>query len=158
MPRRAALQTADREQQLDYVADHLLTRAAVLVRLLVKQVRSKEFSRTEMQVLGILDEAPRSITELTELEGTAQPTMTLLVKRLEKKGWVRREGLPHDGRVALISLTESGREAFRRFRARFLAAMRADLQGLSDEQLEALLAATETLGSFLVDLQGRVGR
>jgi DNA-binding MarR family transcriptional regulator len=149
---------SDREQNLDYVAEHLLSRAAVLVRLLVKQVRSKEVSRTEMQVLGLLDERPRRITELTELEGTAQPTMTLLVKRLEKKGWVQREGLPDDGRVALISLTEVGRAAWTRFRAQFLAAMRADLQVLSEEQLGALLNATETLGSFLDELQRRVGR
>ncbi|HEY2398630.1 MAG TPA: MarR family transcriptional regulator [Solirubrobacteraceae bacterium] len=150
--------SSKREQQLDYVAEHLLSRAAVLVRLLVKQVRSKEVSRTEMQVLGLLDEGPRRITELTELEGTAQPTMTLLVKRLEKKGWVEREGLPDDGRVALISLTEAGRAAWRRFRAQFLAAMRADLDVLSEEQLGALLDATETLGSFLDELQRRVGR
>jgi DNA-binding MarR family transcriptional regulator len=150
--------SSEREQQLDYVAEHLLSRAAVLVRLLVKQVRSKEVSRTEMQVLGLLDEGPRRITELTELEGTAQPTMTLLVKRLEKKGWVEREGLPDDGRVALISLTEAGRAAWRRFRAQFLAAMRADLQVLSEEQLGSLLDATETLGSFLDELQRRVGR
>jgi DNA-binding MarR family transcriptional regulator len=149
---------SDREQNLDYVAEHLLSRAAVLVRLLVRQVRSKEVSRTEMQVLGLLDEGPRRITELTELEGTAQPTMTLLVKRLEKEGWVRREGLPDDGRVAVISLTKAGSVAYARFRAQFLAAMRADLRLLSDQQLRALLDATETLGSFLDELQQRVGR
>jgi DNA-binding MarR family transcriptional regulator len=147
-----------REQQLDHIAEHLLTRAAVLVRLLVKQVRNKEVSRTELQVLGLLDEGPRRITELTELEGTAQPTMTLLVKRLEKKAWVRREGLPDDGRVALIILTEAGRAAWRSFRAQYLAAMRADLEALSEEQIDALLDATDTLGSFLDELQKRVGR
>jgi DNA-binding MarR family transcriptional regulator len=149
------LPSTDREEHLGYVAEHLLSRAAILVRLLVKQVRSKEFSRTEMQVLGILEEGPRRITELTELEGTAQPTMTLLVKRLEGKGWVRRGGLPHDGRVAMISLTKEGGAAFRGFRAQFLAAMRADLQELSDERLEELAGATDVLGSFVEELQRR---
>src|SRR3984893_14802296 len=128
----------ERAAQVDYVAEHLPSRAALLVRLLVKQVRSSEISRTEMEVLSILREGQRRITELTELEGVAQPTMTLLVKRLEEKGWVRRDGLPEDGRVAMISLTEAGRTAQQKFRARFLAAMRADLQGLSDQQLQAL--------------------
>jgi DNA-binding MarR family transcriptional regulator len=149
---------AERVEQVDYVAEHLLSRAAVLVRLLVKQVRSGEISRTEMEVLSILAEGPRRITELTALEGIAQPTMTLLVKRLQEKGWVRREGLPEDGRVVMISLTKAGSTAQEKFRAQFLAALRADLQELSDQQLEELSAATEILSSFVDDLQQRAGR
>jgi DNA-binding MarR family transcriptional regulator len=145
----------ERAEEVDYVAEHLPSRAAILVRLLVKQVRNREISRTEMEVLGILREGPQRITELTELEGIAQPTMTLLVKRLQEQGWVQREGLPDDGRVVMISLTEAGRAAQQKFRAQFLAAMRTDLQELSDQQLQALSAATETLSSFVDDLQQR---
>lgn len=145
-------------ERIDYVAEHLLSHAALLVRLLVKQVRSREISRTEMEVLSTLREGSRKITELTELAGIAQPTMTLLVKRLEEKGWVRREGLPDDGRVVMISLTRAGSAAQEKFRAQFLAALRADLQELSDSQLQALSAATETLSSFVDDLQKRTGR
>ncbi len=145
-------------EPVDYVAEHLLSRAALLVRLLVKQVRSKEISRTEMEALSILTEGPRKVTELTELTGIAQPTMTLLVKRLQEKGWVRREGLPDDGRVAMISLTKAGSTAQETFRAQFLAALRADLQGLTDQQLKELSAATETLSSFVDDLRQRAGR
>jgi len=32
--------------------------------------------------------------------------MTLLVKRLGEKGWVRRAGLQADGRVAMVALIE----------------------------------------------------
>jgi DNA-binding MarR family transcriptional regulator len=149
---------AQRAEQIDYVAEHLLSRAAILVRLLVKQVRSSEISRTEMEVLSILREGPRRITELTELEGIAQPTMTLLVKRLQEKGWVEREGLPDDGRVVMVSLSESGIAAQQKFRAQFLSAMRTDLHELSDQQLQALAAATEILSSFVDDLQQRAGR
>jgi DNA-binding MarR family transcriptional regulator len=148
----------DRAERLGYVAEHLLSRAALLVRLLVKQVRTGEISRTEVEVLSILREGPRRITELTELEGVAQPTMTLLVKRLQENGWVQREGLPDDGRVAMITLTDAGAAAQQRVRAQFLTAMRSDLQELSDQQLRELSAATETLGSFVDDLQQRAGR
>jgi DNA-binding MarR family transcriptional regulator len=150
--------TSSQAEQIDYVAEHLLSRAAVLVRLLVKQVRSREISRTEMEVLSILADGPRKITELTELEGIAQPTMTLLVKRLQEKGWLQREGLPEDGRVAMISLTKAGSTAQEKFRAQFLAALRADLRELSNQQIKELLAATKTLSSFVDDLQQRAGR
>lgn len=111
-----------------------------------------------MEVLSILVDGPRKITELTELAGIAQPTMTQLVKRLCEKGWVRREGLPEDGRVVMISLTKAGATAQEKFRAQFLTALRADLQELPDQQLEDLSAATETLSSFVDDLQRRTGR
>jgi DNA-binding MarR family transcriptional regulator len=158
MPTTSIARETEREEQLDYVAEHLAPRAAVLVRLLVRQVRSSEISRTEMEVLSILTDGPRRITELTELEGIAQPTMTLLVKRLQEKGWVKREGLLDDGRVVLVSLTEAGGAAQQRFRAQFLQAMRTDLQELSDQELQALSAATGTLSSFVDDLQQRTGR
>jgi DNA-binding MarR family transcriptional regulator len=147
-----------RDDQLDYVASHLLPRAALLVRLLVKQVREKEISRMEGEVLGILSDGPRRITELAELEGVAQPTMTLLIKRLERNGWVAREGLPEDGRVVMVNITDAGGAVFEVFRRRFLAALRIDLEGLSDAQLAALLTATETLGSFVDELQQGVAR
>ncbi len=148
----------DRSEQIDYVASHLLSRAALLVRLLVKQVRSREMSRTEGEVLSILREGPRRITELAELEGVAQPTMTLLIKRLEQRGWVDREGLAEDGRVVMVSITAAGESVAEAFRARFLAALRIDLGELSDEQLAALFDATETLGSFVDVLQQEGGR
>ena len=158
MPNTSIARKTERLERVDYIAEHLPRRAAVLVRLLVKQVRSREISRTEMEVLSILTEGPRRITELTELEGIAQPTMTLLVRRLQKKDWVKRDGLPEDGRVVLVSLTEAGAAAQQRLRTQFLQAMRTDLQELSDQELQALSAATGTLSSFVEDLQQRAAR
>ncbi|HEV2943888.1 MAG TPA: MarR family transcriptional regulator [Solirubrobacteraceae bacterium] len=153
MPRAIGTVDSERAEQVDYIAENLLPHAAILVRMIVKQVRSREISRTEMEVLSILRDGPRRITELAELEGVAQPTMTLLVKRLELRGWVERDGLRDDGRVVIISLTEAGAAAQLRFRAQFLAAMRSDLQQLSDQQLQELSAATETLSSFVDELR-----
>jgi len=147
-----------RSERVDYVAEHLLSRAGLLVRLLVKQVRNWSFVRTEMEVLAILTEGPRRITELSELEGVAQPTMTALVKRLEKKGWVERDGMPDDGRVVMIGLTQAGAAAREHYREQFLATMRADLEALSDRQLAELAKATRTLSSFVEDLQERAAR
>jgi DNA-binding MarR family transcriptional regulator len=148
----------ERAAQIDYVTSNLLSRAGLLVRLLVKQVRNREISRTEGGVLCILSDGPRRVTELAELEGVAQPTMTLLIKRLEQRGWVTRCGMPEDGRVVMVALTEAGSAVEQAFRAQFLGALRSDLEELSDEQLVALASATETLGSFVDVLQQRVGR
>jgi DNA-binding MarR family transcriptional regulator len=156
--RNMSARIESRAERVDFVAEHLLSRSALLVRLLVKQVHAPEISRTEVEVLSILTEGSRRITELAELEGVAQPTMTLLVKRLEEKGWVYRERLPDDGRVVMIAITDAGGAAQQRFRERFLAALRTDLGDLSDEQLDDLATAARTVSSFVDELQQRAGR
>src|SRR3954452_11190128 len=145
--------SALRAERVEYVAGHLLGHAALLTRLLVRQV-GPDVSRTEAGVLRTLVGAPRRITELAELEGLAQPTMTLLVQRLEQRGWVRRERHADDGRVVLVSLTDAGETTLEGFRAQVLDALRSQLDAMSDEEIAELEAATETLGSLVDALQG----
>jgi DNA-binding MarR family transcriptional regulator len=141
-----------RAERVDHVAGHLLQHAALVTRLLVKQVPG-EITRTEGGVLHTLTGAPRRITELAELEGLAQPTMTLLVQRLEQRGWVTRERHAEDGRVVLVSITEAGAATLERFRAQVGTALRAHMDAMSDEQVAALETATESLGSLVDTLQ-----
>jgi len=147
--------TALRAERVEYVAGHLLGHAALLTRLLVRQVRP-DVSRTEAGVLRTLTDAPRRITELAELEGLAQPTMTLLVQRLEQRGWVERKRHPRDGRVVLVSLTDAGSTTLEGFRTQVLAALRSHLDAMPDEEIAELEAATETLGSLVDTLQSGV--
>jgi DNA-binding MarR family transcriptional regulator len=141
-----------RSAQIDYVSSELLSRAALLTRLLVRQVDA-ELSRTELGLLRTLSDGPRRITELAELEGLAQPTMTILIKQLEKEGLVRRERRSDDGRVVLVDLTESGRVALEDYRGRVRTAIGVYLAEISDEQVDQLAAATETLAQLVTLLQ-----
>jgi DNA-binding MarR family transcriptional regulator len=138
-----------RAERIDYVAEQLLPHAAIVTRLLVKQVKGEEISRTEAGVLSTLVAAPRRITELAELEGLAQPTMTLLVQRLEQRGWVRRDRRADDGRVVIVSLTEAGSTTLEEFRAQVGAVLRVHMEAMSDEQIAALETATDALGSLV---------
>ena len=148
MTRRSSTLDARRAERIGYVADQLLPHAAVVTRLLVKQVDG-DISRTEAGVLSTLIAAPRRITELAELEGLAQPTMTLLIQRLEQRGWVKRERRAHDARVVLVSPTEAGSATLEKFRAQVGAALRVHMDAMSDEQVAALETATEALGSLV---------
>ena len=148
MTRRPSKLDTLRAERIDYVAEQLLPHAAIVTRLLIRQVNG-EISRTEAGVLSTLIAAPRRITELAELEGLAQPTMTLLVQRLEQRGWVTRERRAEDGRVVLAVLTEAGSVTLEEFRAQVGAALRAHMDAMSDEQVAALETATEALGSLV---------
>jgi DNA-binding MarR family transcriptional regulator len=144
-----AARATDRSSWIEYVSTDLLARALVLSRLLAKRVNS-ELSLTEASVLNTLSDGPRRITELAELEGLAQPTTTLLVKRLEDLGLVRRERQSDDGRVVLVSLEQAGAAALEDFRAQFSALLRSNLAAATtDEQIESLAAAAETLESLI---------
>jgi DNA-binding MarR family transcriptional regulator len=156
MTRTATSSNAVRAERIDYVAGHLLPHAALLTRLLIKEVRG-ELSRTEGGVLNTLSGGPRRITELADLEGLAQPTMTLLVQTLEQRGWVKRKRPADDGRVVLVSLTAAGKAALEEFRTQFGAALRAHMDTMPAEQISALETATETLGSLVRVLQSAAG-
>src|SRR5882757_389878 len=137
-----------RSAQIDYVSSELLPRVALLTRLLFRQIDA-ELSRTELGLLRTLSDGPRRITELAELEGLAQPTMTIMIKQLEQEGLVQRERRSDDGRVVLVDLTERGRVALDDYRERIRAAMGAYLAEISDEQVDRLVAATETLAQLV---------
>ena len=150
----SARRIRDRSAQIDYVSSELVPRAALLTRLLVKQVDTGR-SRTELGVLKTLSDGPRRITELAELEGLAQPTTTILIKQLEQQGLVKRERRSDDGRVVLVDLTESGRVELEDYRERVREAIGAYLTEISDEQIDQLAAATETLAQLVTLLQQR---
>jgi len=144
--------TGTRTERIDYVSSQLLPGVALLTRLLVRQLGGT-WSRTEVSLLNTLSYGPRRITELAEFERLAQPTMTQLVKRLERDGLVTRERRADDGRVVLVDLTAAGIAAVEGFRAQASAALATCLAEMPDERVEALAVATETLAHLVTVLQ-----
>ncbi len=141
-----------RSEQIDYVSRELLGRAALLTRLLVRQLGG-ELSRTEVGLLKTLDGGSRRITELAELESLAQPTITILITQLEEKELVTRTRLSGDGRVVHVNLTENGKVALEDYRGRIRAVLGGYLAEIADEQVEALATATETLAQLVEVMQ-----
>src|SRR5690242_12535561 len=138
----------DRIEQAQYVSTHLLLHVGLLLRMLDREIDCR-LTRTEAGVLRSLADGPRRITDLAELEGLAQPTTTLLVKRLEEQGLVRRERQADDQRVVLVWLTDEGTAAYEDYRALAFAALRTYLDAMTDAQLKGLAAATDALGELI---------
>jgi DNA-binding MarR family transcriptional regulator len=148
------IDTLSRSDLIDHVSKQLLPDAALLVRLLVRELGG-ELSRTEIGLLGTLSRGPDRITDLAELEGLAQPTMTSLVKQLEQRGLVRRDRHADDGRVVLVHLTDSGAAALEDYRARARELLGNYLVEIPDEQVQALAGATVALAELVELLQQR---
>ena len=137
-----------RDRHLDEIAEALPLRAATLSRLFLTRT-SVAVSRTEVGVLYELSEQPRRITELAAREAVTQPAITLLVNRLEDRGWVRRGPDPLDGRAVLVEITPRGRETIERLRAEYRALLHKDMAALDDDDIETLARAVEILDGLI---------
>ena len=147
--------TADRPRDhdaLDRLAVSLVQQTGLLSRLVFLRL-DVGVSRTEASLLARLDDGPARITALAELDGLAQPTVTLLVKSLESEGLVRRERSPEDGRVVLVSLTPAGREALELVRTAYRARVRACLTGLPSGDIARLEGAVDAMASLIERVQ-----
>jgi DNA-binding MarR family transcriptional regulator len=142
-----------REEAVEHVATTLLPQASLLQRLVAKQA-CWTLTRSEGSVLSTLSEAPQRITALAELEGLAQPTVTIMVKRLEERGWVARDKDSCDGRVVVVSITEAGSEALECFREQYRCLLREQMALMNDEQIAELVRATAALSGMVEALQG----
>lgn len=68
-----------------------------------------QFSLTYSQYIALLslwEHAPMSVKELGEELNLDSGTLTPMLRRMEKSGWVTRTRLPEDERTVMIGLTE----------------------------------------------------
>lgn len=145
---------ARREDAIEELAEALLPRASRLTRLLLRP-GSRALSRTEGGVLATLASGSRRITELADSEALAQPTVTQLVDRMQRRGLVARERSAEDGRVVLVSIAPRGRELLDQTREQYRALLREAVRELPDDDVGALVAATATLQRLIDVLQRR---
>lgn len=141
-----------RDERIAEIARELIPLASQLTRLALRRTGG-EVSRSEGGVMRTLSAGPRSITELAELEGLAQPTMTTLVNGLERRGWVARRRDAGDGRRVLVTLTPEGSAALERFRARYRAPVRDCIATMDDARVTALEDAVSALDGLVIALQ-----
>jgi DNA-binding MarR family transcriptional regulator len=148
----APILDTDRASAIEEISATLMPRASLATRLLLRRAQ-RRISRSEAGLLSALDGGPRRITELADREGLAQPTITLMVKRLLERGWVARERHAADGRVVLVSLTDEGAAVLEEVRADYRSALRGHLAAMSDEEVAALMTATTALQGLIEVLQ-----
>lgn len=144
--------TRSRHHQIDEIAEALPQRATTITRLFIAHTNMR-ISRTEASVMRALSTRPRRISDLVAGEGLSQPGITLLVNRLQERGWVSREPDPSDRRVVLVTLTQHGHEVFNALRAEYRALFHEEMGTLEDEDVETLARAIEILDGLIERLQ-----
>lgn len=119
----------------------LYAMVATVVRRLPRNV-----SLTSASTLSTLErQGPRRITDLAVIEGVAQPSMTVLVRALERSGLVERRGDPTDKRVTLVALTRAGAAFVRARRQATIESLEQLIDELDPGERAALAAAIPAL-------------
>jgi DNA-binding MarR family transcriptional regulator len=88
-----------------------LERATHAVALWIERAFADlRLTQAEAHVLAYLaDHAPCSINDLHHSFGHKRSTLTSLLDRLERRGWIRRTAHPTSRRLVQIELTDTGR-------------------------------------------------
>jgi DNA-binding MarR family transcriptional regulator len=146
-------QQATRDAQLDEIAEALPQRATSLARLFLART-SLTLSRTEIGVLRSATEAPQRVGDLAAGEGVTQPAISLVVNRLQQRGWVTRRPDQIDRRAVLVEATEAGCDALDQLRTEYRAFFHEEMATLDDEQVATLARAIDILDELIARLSG----
>lgn len=102
-------------------------------------------SLIQLRLLGVLRDRTPGMRELATHLGLDKSSMTGLVDRAERRGLLRRDPSPHDGRAVQVSLTEEGQELARALTADADRRIKALTEGLTDAQQTQLSRLASTL-------------
>ena len=135
--------------------DDFLARAGDLAMYAARLVRATRRDAgvspdAGLRVLSILDEfGPLGVTQLAQIDGCAQPSMSGTVNGLAERGWVIKERHPDDARAALVVPTGAGRAALAAARRRNAEAVAAWLAAAGHQSPEELDVAVGVLRDAL---------
>lgn len=92
--------------------------------------------------------------ELVHLTRLKAPTVSVLLRRMEQEGYVRRATDPDDRRAVRISLTEKGREFDRRRLSGILSNDHLAMLGIGAEEEAVLMALLTRIRDNLLEKEG----
>ena len=144
-----AKETLSSTQQTE-VADRLHSASIHLLRRLRKVDEASGLSAARLSALSVLVfGGPSAVGALARAEQVSAPTMSRLVRGLERDGFVVREADEGDGRAVRVRATPKGRRVLVRGRERRVAELDELLDGVSDEDLRTLGNAAEVMERIL---------
>ncbi len=111
---------------------------------------------TQLRLLGHLHEQEGlSNAELADRLYVTRPSVSALLERLERGGFIRREVAPNDRRGICIWLEERGRSALSSLRAETQQYAANLMESLTPEEVDQL---TKSLGGFVASGRARRAR
>ncbi|MGT2930442.1 MarR family winged helix-turn-helix transcriptional regulator [Streptococcus dentasini] len=102
--------------------------------------RDFDLTPAQFSVLDVLySKGSMRIGELVSSILTTSGNMTIVIKNMEKSGWIRREASKRDGRAYIIHLTKKGRRIIERALPAHIEAVEETFSILTQEEQEQLI-------------------
>jgi DNA-binding MarR family transcriptional regulator len=103
-------------------------------RVLRFEARQQKMRWNALMVLNDLDLLGTCTQQaLGDIEQIRAPTVTVLVRQMEERGWVRRTQSAVDARASLVSITTQGRAELRKANERLRRRVDKELQCIDEE-------------------------
>jgi DNA-binding MarR family transcriptional regulator len=132
-------------QSTDEFVDALVELSAVVRDVLTRTAGVRDLSLTQVRLLRELRHQQPGMQEVARFLGVDKSSATGLVDRAERRGLVRRETDPHDGRGVRVVITALGEELVRDHEAEARDILALLAEPLSVTQCADLVAAARLI-------------
>jgi len=116
----------------------------------IKSAFGTSVTVTEAHILDVIGKQKEKITvsEIASILNITVPTITVALKKLEKKGFISKTPSADDGRRFMIGLTKTGEKVYRAHDLFHKKMVRDISRNLSETEKDALLSAVNKLLDF----------
>jgi MarR family transcriptional regulator, 2-MHQ and catechol-resistance regulon repressor len=129
--------------------------AKALFRSLERDIDSYGLSLETFQILEFLyNKGPHPIQKISDTFSIPSGSITYVVDKLEKKGFVERLPIPGDRRKTNVTLTGEGRSYFDNIFPNHVQTISANLSFATDEEKLELIELLKKIGYGIKDRQG----
>jgi DNA-binding MarR family transcriptional regulator len=137
------------ERRLDHLSALMDQMALVMPRLMRSSCDDTDITPHQGILLRALEErGPISLTELRQSFPGAQSTLSEIVGRLARLGFVHKKPLPTDRRTVMVAITARGRAMVAQQRKVMRERHRNVLEKLSSEDQDRFVKALETVAEL----------
>lgn len=120
--------------------------------VMLRQLSDDRLSLSEMHMLESVGKqrgAGVTVTDIAQDLDITPPSVTAMVKRLEKKGYITKDKSAEDGRRVRIVLTQEGRRAEIAHRYFHRQMVRAITQDMNQAEKDAIMSGLYKMNAFL---------
>jgi MarR family 2-MHQ and catechol resistance regulon transcriptional repressor len=145
----------DKQSQLDLRLFRIWMKASkVLSDNVRKDIDRYEINPEHFMILELLySKGPHPVQKISETLSIPSGSITYVVDKLEKKGFVQRQPSPTDRRASNVVLTETGNELFDEIFPQHVETISKNLSFISNEEKEQLIELLKKIGIGAKNLQ-----
>ncbi|SFF47873.1 MarR family transcriptional regulator, 2-MHQ and catechol-resistance regulon repressor [Paenibacillus algorifonticola] len=139
---------ADERTELDLRLFRVWSKASMAVFGNVKKdIASHGIEPEQFIILELLySKGPQPITKISETFSIPTGSITYVVDKLEKKGYVKRHPSPTDRRASNAALTESGTQLFNEIFPKHAEMISRSMSFIDDSEKELLIQLLKKIG------------